>query len=102
MTETCKFCHTVPGSGERACQTWEETLHHFGCPWMDEANKVDARFELWLSDAPLANIFRHGLELADEMDASLRHRVRAEIRSVARNHFISHRLHDLRQMVGAR
>ena len=97
----CKFCHTIPGNNERACQTFEETLHYFGCPWLTESQKVEVKFEAWLQCSPHAEVFRHGLDLADNMDVSLRRRVRDEIMSVARNHFTAGRLHDLREMVSS-
>jgi hypothetical protein len=57
-------------------------------------------FDQWLKESTFANIYRHGLELSDEMDASLRRRVKAEIMSVARNDHSSRSIEGLRRLVG--
>jgi hypothetical protein len=49
--ETCKFCHTSPGPGERICQTIEETMHGVGCVWMEIAKREDAEREAALEAA---------------------------------------------------
>jgi hypothetical protein len=107
MEKSCKFCGTVPGPGERACRSRREAIDStektpFGCPWLIQAEiKDSAMFDEWLANAQFANIFRHGLELADEMDACLRERVRSEIKSAARNHYMADKLKRFRDMVNA-
>lgn len=57
------------------------------------------KFEQWLAEAVFANIYRDALSLADEMDASLRRRVRAEIMSVARNDYSSRSIDALKRVL---
>jgi len=56
-------------------------------------------FEQWLKEATFANIYRHALDLAEDMDANLRRRVKCEIMSVARNEHTSRSIEALKRMV---